>query len=679
MSAFRPMVLAVVFAALTTVGSPAQSPPRVDFRRDVQPILRDNCYACHGPDQQMNGLRLDRRADAMRGGTQSVIGPGNAEGSKLYHRLVDTSVGSRMPPAGPLGSDRIAALKAWIDQGADWPDDVAGMTAAPPVDPDAERLARLLRNGDRSGVDMLLRRNRRAAGARTSGGATPLMFAAVYGDVAVMNRLIALGADPGAANTSGATALMWATPNTNAMRVLLDAGVDVDARSDDGRTALMIAAGMVGAAPAVTMLLEYGANPGPSSSSDRSALREAARVDNVDVFRGLLDYGADATRLVPAFVRINCFQCAEAVGIGGAGPLPRVPPDDTGLRPTISSPAHMPSPTVRVTAVSPAAIHAAVERSLPLLQKTDVPFIQKTGCVSCHHNSLVASAVAVARRNGYRVDEAAATRQRVIVATYLESWRERTLQNMFIAGQQDTISYLLFGLAATGHPSDVATDAQVLWLLRRQAQDGRWPVATLRPPIESNDIEVTAMSMRAVQLYAPVTLRSEVQTAIARARDWLASTTATTSEERAFRVLGLSWAEASRALVIAAARDLLAGQHADGGWSQEPSMTADAYATGEALVALHQSGVVRRDDPAVRHGVDFLLRTQHEDGSWFVRSRAVPIQAYFESGFPYGADQWISAAATAWAVTALASQNSPAAPVTARRPPPFFTPTFTRP
>jgi hypothetical protein len=84
-------------------------------------------------------------------------------------------------------------------------------------------------------------------------------------------------------------------------------------------------------------------------------------------------------------------------------------------------------------------------------------------------------------------------------------------------------------------------------------------------------------------------------------------------------------------------------------------MQSDAYATGEALVALHESGAVRQGDPAVRRGVEFLLRTQLEDGSWLVRSRAVPIQAYFESGFPHGADQWISAAATAWAVHALAA------------------------
>ena len=60
------------------------------------------------------------------------------------------------------------------------------------------------------------------------------------------------------------------------------------------------------------------------------------------------------------------------------------------------------------------------------------------------------------------------------------------------------------------------------------------------------------------------------------------------------------------------------------------------------------------DAGRVRHGVAFLLRTQVEDGSWFVRSRAFGFQPYFETGFPHGIDQFISAAATSWAVMALA-------------------------
>jgi len=655
MTGLRWAALRILLALVTPLSAAAQVPGRVDFGRDVQPILRDHCYACHGPEQQMNGFRLDRRADAMRGGSQSVIGPGNAEGSRLYHRLVGTTVGARMPPGGPLGADQVAVLKAWIDQGAEWPDELAGILPSMPVDPAASRLSDLVRDGDRVAVDELLRVNPGAVRQRASGGSTPLMYAALYGDADVMKRMIGIGADAGAANLPGATALMWAVPDISKMKVLLDAKVNVDARSEDKRTALVIASGIVGAEPAVRLLLEHGATPS-AAGAGTSPLREAARVDNGAVFRLLLDRGADRAGLPTANIRRTCFACAQALGLGATGPAARTPPPDTGLRPRLPAPASLPR-AVGVTVATSAAVRAAVERSLPLLQKIGQPFIEKTGCVSCHHNSQVASALAVARQNGYRVNEVAAVAERARIATYLESWRERTLQNGFIAGSQDTISYLMVGLAATGHASDRATDAQTLWLLRRQSRDGAWPLATLRPPIESSDIEVTAMSMRALQLYALKTDRTAYTTAIVRARDWLMSAKGEATEDRAFRLLGLAWAEAGREVVTAAARDLLAGQRSDGGWSQEPSMESDAYATGQALAALRESGVVDPGDQAVGRGVAYLLRTQLEDGSWLVKSRAVPIQAYFESGFPHGADQWISAAATAWAVRALAAER----------------------
>jgi squalene cyclase len=302
-----------------------------------------------------------------------------------------------------------------------------------------------------------------------------------------------------------------------------------------------------------------------------------------------------------------------------------------------------------------------------LIQSVTRPFIQKTGCVSCHHNSVSAIAVAAARRNGYRVDEAAVNEERLLIANYLESWRERTLQNKTIAGSQDSVGYVMVGLAASGHPADQATDAQAFWLLRRQSSDGRWPLGTLRPPIESNDIEVTVMAMRTLQLYAPRSVQSESAKAVARARDWLLTASPEATEERALRILGLAWAGANRPAIAAAARALQASQHADGGWSQQASMQSDAYATGEALVALTESGVVARDDDAIRRGVEFLLRTQLEDGSWYVKSRAVPIQAYFESGFPHGADQWISAAASGWAVTALVNAETRSSALRDRR------------
>ena len=63
---------------------------------------------------------------------------------------------------------------------------------------------------------------------------------------------------------------------------------------------------------------------------------------------------------------------------------------------------------------------------------------------------------------------------------------------------------------------------------------------------------------------------------------------------------------------------------------------------------------MRVSDPVYARGVQYLLKTQLDDGSWYVRSRSPKFQPYFQSGFPHDHDQWISAAATAYAVMALA-------------------------
>jgi hypothetical protein len=115
---------------------------------------------------------------------------------------------------------------------------------------------------------------------------------------------------------------------------------------------------------------------------------------------------------------------------------------------------------------------------------------------------------------------------------------------------------------------------------------------------------------------------------------------------------GLHWADANARLQDTRIRELVALQREDGGWAQTPYLASDAYATGHVLDTLGELGV-RSADAARRRGAAFLLRTQREDGSWHVRSRAMKVQPYFEGGFPYGHDQWISQAATAWATMGL--------------------------
>ena len=97
----------------------------------------------------------------------------------------------------------------------------------------------------------------------------------------------------------------------------------------------------------------------------------------------------------------------------------------------------------------------------------------------------------------------------------------------------------------------------------------------------------------------------------------------------------MGWGGADKEAIRKAERSLIDEQRADGGWAQLPTLTSDAYATGQALVALHESGALPVADAAYQRGIRFLLNTQLEDGSWHVKSRAIPIQPFFESDFPH--------------------------------------------
>src|SRR6187200_2213869 len=185
----RPLhLLAVPLAAIAIAlsGRPsAQTPAPVDFARDVQPLLRANCYGCHGEAVQSGNFRLDRRRDSLPnrvGANGARIVPGNSAASRLYQRVRGNQGGLQMPPTGPLGPEEISTIKTWIDQGAPWPDELDGEQPSPPRDPVATSLLDLIRRGDRKGIDRLLNEHPTAARATGSGGITPLMYAALYRD-----------------------------------------------------------------------------------------------------------------------------------------------------------------------------------------------------------------------------------------------------------------------------------------------------------------------------------------------------------------------------------------------------------------------------------------------------------------------------------------------------------------
>ncbi len=198
------------------------------------------------------------------------------------------------------------------------------------------------------------------------------------------------------------------------------------------------------------------------------------------------------------------------------------------------------------------------------------------------------------------------------------------------------------------------TDAMVANIAAAQRADGSWHVgAAARPPAEEGDIFRTAVCIRALQSYSPPGRAAEIASRVAKAREWLSQAKPQTTEDRAMQLLGLHWSGADGHSLKTFAKALLDTQQSDGGWRQRNAQATESYSTGEALYALASAAGIAPSNRAYQRGVKFLLSTQKSDGSWFVASRTPEIQAYFEGGFPYGHDQWISSWGTAWAAIAL--------------------------
>ena len=117
------LTLSTQYSVLSTANAADQP---VDFARDVKPIFAKSCVSCHGAEKQKSGFRLDRKADALKGGDIGrAIVPGKAADSPLVRYVSGTDPDLAMPPDPKkrLSAKEIALLRAWIDQGANWPED----------------------------------------------------------------------------------------------------------------------------------------------------------------------------------------------------------------------------------------------------------------------------------------------------------------------------------------------------------------------------------------------------------------------------------------------------------------------------------------------------------------------------------------------------------------------------
>lgn len=302
-----------------------------------------------------------------------------------------------------------------------------------------------------------------------------------------------------------------------------------------------------------------------------------------------------------------------------------------------------------------AAIRAAVAKSLPLLEAgAKGSMEQRSECFTCHNQGLAVFALSAARPRGFIIDGPHLNEQLQFTADFLDQNKERYLEGKGQGGAADTAGYALWTLERGGWKPDETTAAVAEYLLLHQKDRDHWASSSRRPPSEQSAFTTTFLALRGLKAFGTPVQKDRIAHRVGQVRHWLVEAPAKDTEDRVFRLRALCESDASNGDIRRARAELLTAQRADGGWAQTADLASDAYATGSALVALHEAGGLAADDPAYRRGVRYLIGSQRGDGSWYVKSRSKPFQTYFESGYPHGKDQFISMAAAGWATTALA-------------------------
>jgi ankyrin repeat protein len=574
----------------------------------------------------------------------------------------------------------IEAMTLLLDRKADVnAANAAGLTALMMAVNDVEKVRLLLERG----ADV---------NAVTKRGRTALMIAAASDNSApVVRLLMARGANPKAVDAIKVTALQQAvrSGDIETLRIMIDAGLGVNDANAFGFTPLMEAA-FSGSAEAVKLLIAKGANvnavsgdgsfqkvkAGTIALGNWTALLAGATLGSPEMVGALLDAGADVNardvrgmtplmlavatdRQNPAVIRaliarkadLNVRSLAGETALDWARKIGN--PETIRVLERAGAAASAPHAQA-AAAFAPADKLTAVRRSLALLEKSSTQAAANGGCASCHHHNITDIAGAIAREKGIAIDEKAAAERRQLTRARMFS-PPNYFERFDAGGFPDVEIYALAALGAAGDEPDRTTDAVVAGIMAQQRADGSWSTGGIaRPPIEDGDVFRTALAMTVLKTYGAPGRAAEISRRMAAAGRWLERTAAVTTEDRNMQLIGLQCIGASEGTLRRLTKAILSAQRADGGWSQTAFLQSDAYATGQTLVTLVKTGALQPGDAAYQRAVKYLLSTQHADGSWYVRSRAPKFQPFFESGFPYGHDQWISSMATGWATSAVA-------------------------
>lgn len=310
----------------------------------------------------------------------------------------------------------------------------------------------------------------------------------------------------------------------------------------------------------------------------------------------------------------------------------------------------------QTAALSSAEKRKHLHESLRLVLQSAETYREKRDCFSCHHQALplmAAAAVLSVKEQAEPAFDKPILAQVEFTRAYFHSRRDKLTAGRGVIGGPYTAGYALAGLHAAKHPADETTAALVSYLREVQKEDGSWRIGSHRPPLEDSHFTATALAVQSL-LRWPDPAQDKTNAALRKAQAWLLATEVNSTEDAAFKLLGLYWGEASAAQLRTAADELLTRQHKDGSWSQLPNLSGDPYATGQALFALTTTKQLTPAAAAYRRGADWLWQQRLPDGSWKVTSRSKPFQEYFESGFPHEKDQFIAIAASCYSLLALA-------------------------
>ena len=363
-------------------------------------------------------------------------------------------------------------------------------------------------------------------------------------------------------------------------------------------------------------------------------------------------------------------------------------------------------------------VSAALVKGFKVLATAVQNYPENRKCFSCHHQTLPLLAFSLRDRNlrrSIQFTNSVGTRGLIDFTTAsFETRRPQLLDGTKIDGGALAVGYGLWAMEIAKEKPNETTNAMVQYLLKTQAEDGGWELDSVRPPASSSRAMATAVAYLGLIKYGINSSvdQAQVRTALTQAAKWSSTVEKPVDHEDLVGLMWLSYLVRNSNMGMRAmgykemekedvdglpgvfgmeggmgmggmgmggmgmggmdgnfmlathalSKQLRKSQREDGGWGQTNDLPSDAYATGMALLIDDQTASRYKVRTGLsweerNEAIDFLLRTQEEDGSWHVASRTVPIRTFFDNGDPHGKDQFVSVMATSWAIAALASHR----------------------